>query len=210
MNATIFDIETGPLPIETLIEHMPKFEAPANLKDPDKIKAAIEAKKQEWLDGAALSATTGRVLAFGYMTTDFFIICPEDEVVLLKMVWEFVDNYISAGRKLAGFNIFQFDLPFLTRRSWALGVPIPRIIGGWTGRYWNWSEDIIDLRPIWQLGDRQAHGSLDDISKFFGLAGKSGSGKDFAELWAKDRDKAIEYLKNDLLLTQELYRRMKP
>jgi hypothetical protein len=67
------------------------------------------------------------------------------------------------------------------------------------GRYW--SDEMVDLRDAWQLGDRQARGSLDTIAKHLGVGAKNGSGADFAALWQSDREKATEYLRNDLQLT---------
>jgi DNA polymerase III epsilon subunit-like protein len=98
--------------------------------------------------------------------------------------------------ELIGFNSNQFDLPFLVRRSWKHRVPVPPGIR--RGRYW--SEQMIDLREHWQLGDRQARGSLDAIAKHLGIGAKNGSGSDFARLWVNDRPKAVEYLRNDLQL----------
>jgi hypothetical protein len=63
---------------------------------------------------------------------------------------------------------------------------------------------VIDLRDIWQLGDRQARGSLDSISKHLGVGAKNGEGKDFARLWQTDRKQAEAYLQNDLVLTAKV------
>ena len=60
---------------------------------------------------------------------------------------------------------------------------------------------MIDLRDAWQLGDRQARGSLDVIAKHLGVGTKNGNGADFAKLWQTDRKQALAYLKNDLELT---------
>ena len=60
---------------------------------------------------------------------------------------------------------------------------------------------MVDLRDAWQLGERQARGSLDVIAKHLGIGEKNGSGADFARLWQSDRAKAVEYLRNDLQLT---------
>jgi hypothetical protein len=38
-------------------------------------------------------------------------------------------------QQLVGFNINAFDLPFLFRRSWALGIAVP--FGLRKGRYWS-------------------------------------------------------------------------
>ena len=204
----LFDIETSALSDAELDKVKPQFQAPANYKDVAKIAANIAEQEKEWKENAALSPITGRVLAFGYESLDFDIIADEDEKTLLEQVWFLINSKLSASIKVVGFHIFGYDLPFLIKRSWSLGVTVPNIVGGWSGRYWNWSEDIIDLRLVWQMGDRQAHGSLDDISKFFGGAGKTGSGKDFAALWQTDREKAVTYLKTDLALSKLLYERM--
>ena len=101
---------------------------------------------------------------------------------------------------LIGFNIFNFDLPFLIRRSWKHRVPVP--FGLRRGRYW--CEQLVDLRDAWQLGDRQAKGSLDSIARHLGVGAKNGEGKAFAELWQSDRPKAEAYLRNDVELTAKV------
>ena len=63
---------------------------------------------------------------------------------------------------------------------------------------------MLDLRDAWQLGDRQARGSLDSIAKHLGVGTKNGSGAEFAALWQSDRAKATEYLRNDLQLTARI------
>lgn len=205
MKSIVFDIETGPLPDAELMPLMPEFEAPGNIKDPAKIAAAIEAKKKDWIENAALDAVTGRVLAIGLMIDEAFVIISEPATEA-EMLYEFWDAIKSNGdiHNLVGFNCFLFDLPFLMKRSWKLGVPIPAGIR-W-GRRWN--ERIIDLREVWQCGDRQAHGSLAVIAKHLGVGEKTGSGAEFAKLWSEDRAKAEAYLKNDLALTSAIFRKL--
>jgi uncharacterized protein YprB with RNaseH-like and TPR domain len=98
---------------------------------------------------------------------------------------------------MVGFNCWAFDLPFLIRRSWKHRIPVP--LGIRRGRYW--SDQMVDLRDAWQLGDRQARGSLESIARHLGVGAKNGSGAEFAKLWRSDRAKAVEYLRNDLELT---------
>jgi len=210
MNSIIFDIETGPLPDIKLDALMPEFEPAANLKDPDKIAADIAKKKAKFKEDAALSPLTGRVLAVGFQP-DFgdppLILCDDDEAKLLDSVWR---HFRTAGGTrrptFVGFNILGFDLPFLVKRSWVNGVEIPPNVR--QGRYW--SDWFVDLREIWQLGDRQAAGSLDAICRALGLGEKNGSGADFARLWKEDREQAVKYLLNDLDLTARLAARLLP
>jgi len=61
---------------------------------------------------------------------------------------------------------------------------------------------------MWQLGNREAEGNLDMVSRFLGGKGKTGDGAEFAGLWAEDKEKALEYLHNDLEQTKLLYELM--
>lgn len=209
----VFDIETGPLSDAELAAALPPFDPNevklGNLKDPEKIAAKLaEAEanhRRDFVEKAALDAMTGRVLAIGMLpiaecgagNAECQIIGHEDEAQLLREFWVRCEHEMGRLNVMVGFNTHQFDLPFLVRRSWRHRVALP-----WNlrrGRYW--SEQMIDLREAWQLGDRQAKGSLDAIAKHLEVGTKNGSGADFARLWQSDRPKAIEYLRNDLHLT---------
>ena len=206
MKTIYFDIETGPLPESELAALVPPFD-PAevktgNLKDPDKITAKLaEAEanhRRDFFERAALDPITGRVVAIGLLDGDGFrILHDEDEAAVLREFWNVCRGEMGRIHEMVGFNTHLFDLPFLVRRSWKHRVAVPRGIR--RGRYW--SEDMVDLRDAWQLGDRMARGSLDAIAKHLGVGAKNGDGKDFAKLWQSDRAKAVEYLRNDLELT---------
>jgi hypothetical protein len=130
----------------------------------------------------------------------FFIIGHDDEARTLREFWAAMRGDMGRLNPLVGFNIFNFDLPFLIRRSWKHRVPVPSGIR--RGRYW--SDQLVDLRDAWQLGDRQARGSLDAVAKHLGVGAKNGEGKAFAELWQSDRQKAEAYLRNDIELTAKV------
>jgi hypothetical protein len=242
MNTIFFDVETGALPESEIAAMMPPFD-PAevkvgNLKDPDKIAAKLaEAEanhRRDFFERAALDALTGRVVAIGLLhmasgvsaqflppTTPqkhveltplgrFEIIGHDDEAQTLREFWSACCGEMSRIHQMVGFNVYQFDLPFLFRRSWKHRVEVP--FGVRRGRYWG--DGMVDLRDYWQLGDRQARGSLDSIAKHLGLgakvaappvkgenAGRRITGADFAELWRTDREKAVAYLRNDVELT---------
>ncbi|MGD0745384.1 MAG: hypothetical protein ABSA45_09535 [Verrucomicrobiota bacterium] len=229
MNTIVFDIETGPLPESELLAMLPAFD-PAevktgNLKDPAKIAEKIaEAEanhRRDFTERAALDPLTGRVVAIGMMTFDargeagpafgkggrFSIIGHDDEARMLREFWELTSGEMGRMNPMIGFNIFGFDLPFLFRRSWKHRVRIP--FGLRRGRYWG--DQLVDLRDCWQLGDRQARGSLDSIARHLGVGAKCVphgplsatkiTGADFAGLWKTDRKSAEAYLRNDIELT---------
>lgn len=211
MQTIFYDIETGPLPESELAALVPPFD-PAevktgNLKDPDKIAAKLaEAEvnhRRDFFEKAALDPLTGRVVAVGLLYPDSgecVVIGHEDEAATLREFWEATKSEMGRINQMVGFNSNAFDLPFLIRRSWRHRVAVP--FGVRRGRYW--SDEMIDLRDAWQLGDRHARGSLDSIAKHLGVGAKNGSGADFAALWQSDRARATEYLRNDLQLTARI------
>ena len=222
MNQIIFDIETGPLPKDEIIDAMPSFNPDevkvGNLKDEEKIKAKLadaEQKHREaFFNEAALNPTTGRVLCVGVRIRSWDdpsgpaeetrIIGDKDESEA-EILGEFWDLAVTTGvtNELIGFRCKAFDLPFMFKRSWKLGVIPPNHLRN--GRYW--IQKIIDLYEIWSFDDYRAKGSLDSIAKFLGIPGKTGSGADFARLWLENREAAIAYAIRDVDITTQIYDR---
>jgi len=153
------------------------------------------------LEDAALSPLSGQILAIGALTDGVPMFWYGAEKNLLTDFCTYVESRLVGKKVLVGFNCHSFDWPFIVKRCWANGVKVSSALRD--GRYWN--RQLIDLRELWQLGDRQAEGGLDAISKFFGGPGKTGSGSDFASLFASDKEEALAYLENDLRETDRLY-----
>jgi len=212
-----FDIETEPLPEKELLEMLPEFDESSvkvgNLKDPTKIKAKIDAAKeshqQRFVEKAALSATTGRVLAVGYYDSETakFVIDAvhgkSTEQSVIASFWTAAHKARMQHDTLVGLNIFDFDLPFLMRRSWILDIDVP----GWViiqDRYF--TDYFIDLRRKWLCGQnpQQTLSSFAELGRAFGTGGKNVedvSGADFHRMFhgtEQEKAKAIEYLKNDV------------
>lgn len=204
---SVFDIETGPLGKDWLDNIKPEFVANKTLKDPEKIKADLEAKERDWYERAALDATTGKVIcigmASGLASAD---VCGQGvaEEAIIERFWNWLELRLARSEQCVGFAIKYFDLPFLVRRSWALNVEVPRII--MRGRYWH--DDIIDLQDLWRCGNYEQKVSLDILAKTLALGEKTGDGADFQKLWDTDRKAAIEYVLHDLKLTRLCAERM--
>jgi len=203
----IFDIETGPLPVDQL--RIPPFDPSqlkfGNIKNPDliadKIQKAEESHAADYIRNAALDALSGQVLCIGYRFQHDkpAVLCSDadGEAVMLIQFWRLLSD-LERQPKLVGFNIKSFDLPFLIKRSWKHRIQVPYWLR--QGRYWN--DLVIDLREVWQLGDSRAHGSLSSICRHLGLGEKAGNGADFSLLWNTDRQAAIDYCLQDIKLTQ--------
>lgn len=173
---------------------------------------------------AALAAETGQVLAIGFAGHDQVIsamkagnaheavyidsqaAASHGEIGLLQRFWARYTKCVSAGAPLIGFNSLAFDLPFMMRRSWLLGVTIPMGLLD-KGRYWN--PILVDLLAIWRCGQFGGGGfngsiSLNRLALAMGIPGKSGSGAEFARLWVEDRVAAIDYLRQDIIVTDSI------
>lgn len=184
----------------------------------DEWKIAKEEYERAAIDKAALSPVTGRVVAIGMMAVDGLdsdggeawkcgvlgigdvtlgpAIPAMTEHGLLDWWWTEYQDY----DRIIGHNIFGFDLPFLIRRSWMLGVDVPVNVLD-KDRYWN--PVFVDTMTRWSCGSRD-YVSLDTLAKIVGHDGKNGSGADFARLWfgtPEERQQAKEYLENDLEMT---------
>lgn len=203
MSYLIIDIETSAKPTDQL--NMPEFEASKVLKDPEKIKVDIENKLKEWIDQCALFADRGRVLVIGVLGSDSKSEMIEgDEKEILINFWTIWSGETCS---IVGHNIKSFDMPFLMRRSWLNGVKVPS--GVMEGRYM--SRRVLDTMDAWACGVYNERISLDNLSKAFGLNGKNGHGKEFASKYLSGEDgkkEALEYLKNDLKLTEAVAKGM--
>lgn len=197
-----------------------------NTKDADKITAKIEAARVKYAaevaaivekvekarvvhwekirGKAALKALTGQVLAIGYLGPEGGLkgISGGDEAEILLKFWDIFQEVVERGNRMVGFNIFGFDLPFIIRRSWILGLSFPHKTIWEDGRWW--SKVFIDLMQVWRLGVYGETISLDTMAKVLGVGGKPDgvTGADFARLWAEDRTVAKQYLINDLKITR--------
>jgi hypothetical protein len=210
-----------------------------NMKDPAKIAAKIQGERekfdaakaaavkamasaegdqwQAFVDRAALSPLTGRVLAIGYRWTrgdnpegnidsigDEF---DHNEAGLLVDFWETFLQAERDGHVLIGHNIFSFDLPFLVRRSWLLGIEVPSIVLA-DGRHWH--RLFVDTMAVWACGNREMV-SLDSLAAFFGAPRKNGSGADFHRLFfgtPEEHIQSLAYLDNDLTMTWQVAERL--
>lgn len=168
--------------------------------------AALEGK-------GALSAVTGKVCAIGYRGKKVDLHLAVDGVSERSLLIRFWKTYLGArseGRNMIGFNIFDFDLPFLCQRSWINGVDVPATVFTPSG----YPEPLfIDLYRRWKCGSKSSergHATLDTVAKSLGLPGKPVgiTGEDFAKLLRSpaknDRDRAVGYLTGDLDLAFEI------
>lgn len=214
----ILDIETTAA--ENAAQFIAEPKPPGSMKKAETIAAWEREEKPgliaKALEEAALSPLTGRVLAIGVLNDKLGgpagpVLLHEyaTERELLAAFWELYKSTKypdEAAPQWVTFNGEGFDWPFLWKRSLINGLRPPRVFNARGYML----DHFIDLRRVWQCGDRQAHGSLDVIARLCGLAGKSGHGAEFGRLYADPatRPQALAYLAHDLQMTKQLAERM--
>ena len=203
-----FDIETEPLP--DVLEHPERYYKPdSRLKDPEKIKASLAEKAED----AALHPTTGRVLAIGYsLNEEEWQDIADQRFQEAEVISVFFDHASKAFRdcgRVIGWNILDFDLPFLVYRARVLGVPVPVTMFAMYRSRLSFVDSFVDLMLWAQSGRYKSDGfSLDRVAKSMGHQGKTCTGDQYATLLRTDPAKASEYLTQDVRLVKVIGERM--
>jgi len=127
----------------------------------------------------------------------------ENEKEILEDFWEAWREIKGENNmiKVVGFNTTSFDIPFIVTRSFIHKVQIfPFTI-----------KSLVDLREkITAYRSGNTRGKLKEYAKIIGLPIKDVDGSDIARLCIEKKyDIMKEYLINDLIITNELYKRAK-
>jgi len=211
----IFDIETAP--DLGAVAALPEPKAPGNLKDPEKIAAAIAEKKSEQLANAALDPDTANITAIGMAVVDVrdpaqdadkicaYLVGDEETPTEATLLMKFWLTLVQTAGYAAGYNIIGFDLPMLQRRSFALAVKpgllsLPAIS---PAKYR--TQPILDLMGVLYNWDRSR--GLKWVCKRYGIPNPLPD-LDGSMVGEMDRATLRKYVANDVNLTIQLYRWM--
>lgn len=203
-NILFFDIETE-VNAEAL-EYIPEPKAPANYKDEGKIAAYIAEKKAEITSTAALDADYGKIVAISMQVgtnvePKAYLVGDEDMQTETDLINHFWSVYKACQGRSCGYNIIGFDLPYLLRRSFDLGIKVPvfPVLAKFR------TEPTIDLMGIlYNWG--QAKG-LKWVCKRYGIKNDLPD-LDGSQVATMDRDTLRAYATNEVKLVVDLYQRM--
>lgn len=205
----VFDIETAANPENLSL--MPEPKAPGNLKDPAKIAAAIEEKKAEAIASAALDPDYGKVLSIGMATEGGITVMVNktiypnapgavEESAMLGTFWQ---ELAWTNGYCIGYNILGFDLPYLMRRSMALGVKptlFPNLAKFRT-------DPVTDLMAILYNWGSTPYKGLKTVAKLYRLPVECPD-VDGSMVANMDAETLIKYQRSDVALTMSLYQIM--
>lgn len=193
-----FDIETVARP------GTEAFLKPArNLKDPVKIAADLEEKRQK----LALNINFADIVALGVAEDDKDIVvwqCRAD-VNRRWALTQFWDLWCKHATRV-GFNSLKYDIPILIRQSQLLNVPFPQDIS--VNRY---RADSLDLMNVLTFQGEIDALSLVNYCKLFGReeTAEDGTGAEVAQ-WvaANEWAKVVAHCTEDVERTRWLARRL--
>ena len=206
-----FDIETAPLGEDYIRSIAPEFEAPKIYKSEEAIEKYCSEKLGEYIATGSLRAETGKVIAISVAVGDEkpqVLIDTKNEAELIKAFWGFItDDEGMITRKIIGFNSNNFDIPFLTRRSWINGIEVPNVLYYRRSGRMFLNDFFKDVMLEWSCGQMQ-YISLGRLSKILSVGEKNGDGALFYKVVNDDYQKAYEYAENDVLITRACAKKM--
>lgn len=210
MNKLFIDIETIPTSSNEAIDYVArKIEAPGNYKDPDKIKAYIDDKRDDTVARTSLSGLFGQVYMIGYAFNDapVDVIYEGNERDTLTAFDKLLDRNEYNDNKIlyVGHNAQDFDIPFLSQRLMVNGFkPL------FNHNMKPWDMGVDDTMKIFACGKRDMY-ALEALCITFGIeTPKNGiDGSMVAGLYAAGKHQEVmDYCKEDVRATRELYHKL--
>jgi predicted PolB exonuclease-like 3'-5' exonuclease len=209
------DIETIPSQVMAVREYLAKDITPdSRLKDPAKIEADIEKKKEAAFDKAGLHGWSNHIVCLGVKVDDhpavtFHSESFEDERKIIIQFFDYItENCGAYSHTWIGHNIIGFDLKILRQRCMILGIKWPVMFEHPFND--KWGEAVYDTQIKW-TGDKREYISLEKLCIAFGIESPKSdmTGADVYKYWKAGRIKEIaDYCKQDVEATYALYRNM--
>jgi hypothetical protein len=228
------DIETLPGDSDTLMKSLrddaekekATVRPPSNYKDESKIAEYIAAKHAE-IDATieekrrktSFDGMYGRIACIAWALDDGPVkstLTAHDEREAIRDFYFSIVNETrvtlnngeaSYAVTVVGHNVAGFDLPFLKHRSIILGIRPPApIYRAMQAKPWDGC--IADTMLMWSA-DREKRASMDKLCRALGIQGKGDfDGGMVADTWPDNPQKVIDYCKDDVQRTREIYRRL--
>ena len=134
-----------------------------------------------------------------------------DEKQLLEDFKELIETKFQPDQlALCAHNGKEFDYPYIIRRMLVNDISLPEALD--YGGKKPWEIKHIDTMDLWKFGDRKSFTSLELLAALFGIgSSKSGiDGSKVNETFYKEKnlDKIVEYCKEDVVVTGQVFLRL--
>ena len=138
-------------------------------------------------------------------------IANEDEAKLLNELIDILQKIDNTNSVICGHNIKEFDIPYICRRILIHGLKLPSILD--VASMKPWQTPYLDTLEMWKFGDRKHYTKLDVLAHIFDLPTSKNDidGSQVYEVYYKEGDlkRIAEYCEKDVVLTCQLYLKMK-
>lgn len=217
------DIETLPTADPVVIARLAEtIKPPGQFKKAESIAEWMKDNKDaalaEMVSKTSFDGMYGRIACICYAFDDgeVFEVSDADEETLLCNFYSHVFDLatinaahgnVDLDLQIIGHNVAGFDLPFLKHRSIIKQVkPIRQIEKAMNAKPWDGC--IADTMLMWS-SDREKRASMDKLCHALGIEGKGDfNGSMVAETWPVNPQKVIDYCKDDVIRTREIYKRL--
>lgn len=211
-----FDLETLPTNDAEIIATLEStITAPGQYKKPESIAEWMRDNKaqvlKELVAKTSFDGLYGRIACIAWSDGDgvFASDANHSEREAIELFYSFIQSECAGldNPLFCGHNVVGFDLPFLKHRSIILGIKPPKaIMRAMSAKHWD--EFIKDTMLMWSP-EREKRTSMDKLCKAFGITGKEDfDGSMVADTWPTDPQKVINYCKDDVRRTIEIYKRL--
>lgn len=186
-----------------------EIKAPVNYKDPEKIRAYKEECLDEIWRKQALDSMKGKIVAIGVAIDDeepvtFCDLNNEEMVISNFMIHlnDIIDNSKDFYTcNWIAHNGLGFDFPWLYHRIKKYGfynlMPAPK------------SPQYIDTMKLAAFTNYKEMYSLDELCEFFDIGCKNGHGSEVHDMILNKKiSELLYYLKNDIILLRNLYKKL--
>ncbi|HZC81005.1 MAG TPA: 3'-5' exonuclease, partial [Nitrospiraceae bacterium] len=202
----VLDIETVQAPKEQWAQLVG-----ISLKEPKDLHEASDAEQQDKdYERSSFDGTFSRIICIGLIAFSDDM-TPEGSVAWYgsnerELLHKFWDRMAKVRPTLyITHNGLGFDLPFIKKRSIIHQVKPTTEIS--LAKYR--TEPVYDTLAIWSNWESRGWVKLDVLARALGVATKSGSGKNVAEMWATGQGKEIaDYCLQDCYVTYACYSKM--
>ena len=217
------DIETLPTTNSKAISDIrASIKAPAQFKKQDSIDAWMKDNAEE-AAASAVKATSfdalyGTIACICYAIEDEHPRSVDCRIGERAMLVEFYKQLALAVHHakpsydvrpmFIGHNVLGFDIPFLRQRSMILDAAPPVFVQNIYSARQHEDRLVRDTMLMWN-SDKQKRVSMDKLCRAFGIEGKGEfDGSMVADTWPVNPEKVIQYCKDDVERTRQIYRRM--
>jgi predicted PolB exonuclease-like 3'-5' exonuclease len=215
MNRLFIDLETCQARDQNVIDDViANMKPPKNYKNQDTIDAWFEKNRDEVIKKTSFSGLAGEIICIGWAVDDGALQSVSryvggSEQELLKLFFDMIvdENGVNFNPEWVGHNLCDFDLRFLFQRCVINNVKPPISI---PYNQQPWGRGVFDT--LYEtMGNNVSGGSLDRISKAFGLKGKTEGmdGSKVNQVWLDGGIEQIsDYCKDDVELCRGIYKKL--